>query len=507
MAIGVNGPESLDSQRPLALKNVMMSDVSPEVASRVADLFIEMGATIKSELGTTAPSYLVVGRRFGPIYNQVIDNFLPDTVLVSPSTVERVWSNWLSGRDDVKPSLAFNAEKLDVFENLLVCLSGFDSTERAKLTAFIESLGGKVEQLLTRNCDVLVVPKPQGRKYEHARMWGTSIAGPRWVNDSVRSQAALDPKRYTFEDALATAAAPVAAATRKRSLAAHSDSWDKITNASRKRSITNIVEPDEQPARSEPVLAKGILSNITFAWYGFNSAQERVITRVLSSNGAQQSSQPHYLLVSSEKPRRPPQVPPGAKLITEWAIERTLHLKQLALDDKWSQPVWRQPTPGFVGLRACVSGFTTVELRHVQMLLHLLGATHEEAFTTDRDILIANKGARKLSFAVQWRVPAVTIDWLWESAAKGQIQPIREEHALDGRGPRPPPQSTTSGASPSSSLPDLNQGERPPLTEVSYFDENAAERASLLRQLGEKETPAPQHNPSTLPATDLRRRH
>lgn len=503
--LGDNDSESLDSLRPLALKNVLLCDVPPSLSGSIIDHLIEMGASVSSEIGPNAPSYLVVGRRFGAIYNQVVDNYLPDTVLLSPAMVESVWSNWLSGRERVKPSLAFSAGKLDVFEKLLVCLSGFDNSERAKLTAFIESLGGKVEQLLTRNCDVLVVPKPQGRKYEHARMWGTAIADPLWVHDSIRSQAALDPKRYTFEDALVTAA-PAVTATRKRSLAAQSDSWGKITQAPRKKSTTTVLEP-ENPAPPAPSANKGILSNITFAWYGFNSAQERVVTRILSSNGAQHAPQPHYLLVSSEKPRRPPQIPEGAKVITEWAIERTLHLKQLALDDIWSQPVWTQPIPSFTGLRVCVSGFTTVELRHVQVLLRLLGAKYEEVFTADRDILVANKGARKLSFAVQWRVPAVTVEWLWESAIKGQVQPIREEHALDGRGPRPPPQSTSTTASPSASNSEPEQGENTALTQVGYFDENAAERARLLRQLGEKETPPAPRAPITLPATDLRRRH
>ncbi|KAK4443434.1 hypothetical protein QBC34DRAFT_443385 [Podospora aff. communis PSN243] len=127
-----------------------------------------------------------------------------------------------------------------------------------------------------------------------------------------------------------------------------------------------------------------------------------------------------------------PPLPDNVQIITQFYIERCMHKKYFfdPLDHVFGRPFPVYPIPGFESLTICTSGFTGVDLNHVDKSLRQLGAKYEERFTADASLLIctALSAVRpdKLKMAVAWKVPVVNPDWLWECISAGFNVPIRK---------------------------------------------------------------------------------
>ena len=134
------------------------------------------------------------------------------------------------------------------------------------------------------------------------------------------------------------------------------------------------------------------------------------------------------------------------EVVTNMWLEKCLHARSLVPPESYvpSIPFFRIPIPGmtrdvfkgtsiltksgFSGMRISSTGFGGIELLHLSKLAHLMGASYEEVFEPKASILICcdpqTASFDKLRHAKEWKVTAVSADWLWESFQAGQKKPF-----------------------------------------------------------------------------------
>lgn len=492
--------------------------------------------------------FLIVGKRYTKKYDFAL---IHQIRLLSAETFFSVYVNWRSG-EDLDFLAVLNQSQLKPFEGELICLSNMDARQKDGFHELITAGGGKYSIAFARVNSILVSPQPSGRKIDGAKKWNIPAVHPKWISDSMKFGAALNPARYNIEDPAAEMEPPeVFEKSSKNGVVADSDATtmelystsvlrrkregDLLFNAPLSKRDKKSVGPfmssfagpplisDETPTAapiSSPAIAKSgnILENIRFHFDGFDSRQEGLLKRAINSLGGIIDDEFYdYFITNSKLPTTRRKA--SAKAITEWAIERSIYLKRNSLDHIWSSPVFAQPVEGMEGLTVCISGFEGIEHRHATLLVNLVGATFVETLKADRDLLIAtSETAHKVPYALSWQVPVVSIDWLWQSALAGKALPLASQYALDGRGSRPTPipkQPTTKALLPEQSdkensinmfenhlddfSDDLNHAGN-----VRYHDDDAETRAQVLVALGEKPSSIPEAEPETRPAVSVR---
>lgn len=510
--------------------------VTEEVQQALQTNVRAMGGVYRHGLAADT-AFLVVGARFTDKYNFAITHGI---VVLSPQAFFEVYEAWKAG-DDVDVCAQLRARALPPLGGLLICLSSIDAKEKLGFKAIVEAAGGRYDGAFTSTTSVLVSPVDEGRKAAAANKWGIPIVHPRWITDSVKFGHALDPKRYDIRDTDAPMSAPertavsepvplaaparpapstVLPATRRRR--------DTLFPAKRERTAVDtrlpsppIANPLDSalppvPGAVAPPRARPLLQAVRFRLCGFTHAQRGVLKHTIASHAGVvvdnwlSHEECDYVVVSSVRPALPPAA--CAPVVTEWALERTLHLSRRALDDTWSRPVWTQPVAGSAGLRVCVSGFDGIEQRHVVELVKLLGCMFMPTLTADREVLVVRTlDARKAPYAQRWSVPVVLADWLWRCAAAGRILPcvpggaapappkegapntlprVARVPSAPADGPRPVSRSLASLASlraaRTTSMPtsaELSQEARE--DDVRYADDDVLKRAQVLLKLGE----------------------
>lgn len=135
------------------------------------------------------------------------------------------------------------------------------------------------------------------------------------------------------------------------------------------------------------------------------------------------------------------------KVVTEFFIERCMFYKKIILD-RWGQPM-KGLVPSKKSFRICTSGFTGIELLHIEKLIGALNFEYCETLSEQRDLLILNINLFKPSFvknspklfqykckdivncptggsvsvmssknkidaAKRWNIPVVSVAYLWE---------------------------------------------------------------------------------------------
>ncbi|KAK0623810.1 BRCT domain-containing protein [Immersiella caudata] len=189
-----------------------------------------------------------------------------------------------------------------------------------------------------------------------------------------------------------------------------------------------------------------VFASCCFYVHGFSQRQTEVIVNAIASlgglvcdsldevaggSGAQLAHR--FLVVPqvSTAETHPP-LPGNVHIITQFYIERCMHKKYFfdPHEHVFGRPFPVYPIPGFEALTICTSGFTGVDLNHVDKSLRQLGAKYEERFTAEASILICTSLSAvrpdKLKMAVAWKVPVVNPDWLWECISAGFNVPIEE---------------------------------------------------------------------------------
>lgn len=134
------------------------------------------------------------------------------------------------------------------------------------------------------------------------------------------------------------------------------------------------------------------------------------------------------------------------RVVTEWFLERSIYYKRIC-HDRWSMPIkglYKTESP----LKVCVSGFTGIELLHLEKLIEYMGFEFCPKLNSSRDILVVNVNLfrkhvsgklfhykhreilecpynqnssitttscrTKIKAAKNWSIPIVTIAYLWE---------------------------------------------------------------------------------------------
>uniref|UniRef100_UPI00398EDE69 PAX-interacting protein 1-like n=1 Tax=Pristiophorus japonicus TaxID=55135 RepID=UPI00398EDE69 len=115
-----------------------------------------------------------------------------DLPVVKPSWV------FLSVRcGQLLPVTGFSPEGGQVFSGVAACLSRVSAEDRKTLWALITFYGGGCQLKLNKACTHLIVPEPQGEKYNCAlKRTAIKIVTPDWVEDSVAEKSRIDESTY-----------------------------------------------------------------------------------------------------------------------------------------------------------------------------------------------------------------------------------------------------------------------------------------------------------------------
>ncbi|XP_078088301.1 PAX-interacting protein 1 isoform X2 [Mustelus asterias] len=115
-----------------------------------------------------------------------------DLPVVKPSWV------FLSVRcGQLLPVAGFSPEGGQVFSGVAACLSQVSAEDRKTLWALITFYGGDCQLKLNKACTHLIVPEPQGEKYNCALKRSTiKIVTPDWVEDSIAAKSRKDESTY-----------------------------------------------------------------------------------------------------------------------------------------------------------------------------------------------------------------------------------------------------------------------------------------------------------------------
>jgi DNA replication regulator DPB11 len=379
----------------------------------------------------------------------------------------------------------------------------------AKLTTFVAQRQQIIEQVLdnggeyhgdlTKSVTHLIVNKPEGAKYKHAKAWGLKLVSVEWLQDSAERGMILDETLFNPEwpvekrgkDAWNRRRSSLGKRTRddnltqldegKRKLrrtastklssqneriwgdivgskfeiqAANSGEWEEnktvitVEKSTHQQEMSTDAQtgfpPDSNSLSYKTALSlsEGTFSGCHFYIYGFDRRKTQLLEGHLLSHEAEISNifdnlitrqtQNSYIVVSHLTPTsKLPEIPQSAthiQIVNEWWIERCIGAKSLVDPRSYTlgRPFRAFPLERFKELTICSTGFEGLQLLHISKTVALMGAKYEEIFSKDVSVLICNsvKSIRKekLLLAHEWKLPAVSLDWLLDSVEKGERQ-------------------------------------------------------------------------------------
>lgn len=369
--------------------------------------------------------------------------------------------------------------------------------------------GAKVSSTLTPACTVLIGTDTAGRRYTMAKEWKIPSVHPIWVFDSLLRGAALNlddyevtsegsnlynngsfawKKLFLWRIQKQTPTLPVPARRDKVALKKSSEIWSSIMSSThlnptkqvRDSTWDEIYDTDEStktlPKDIEVVSspkqhASTLFRDYKFLPVGFSIPQQKILKNVVESHlggiadSVEDEAITHILLLvrngpqatlillmlASSMKRRINNK--SVQVVTDWFIERLIFYNELR-QDSWCKPL-QGLVPSVSRFKVCVSGFTGVELLHIEKLITYLNLEFCEVLNLSRDLLIINinlfKGAftknsphlfqykhedildcpiysngnestsvsltlakNKINAAKKWNIPIVSIAYLWE---------------------------------------------------------------------------------------------
>lgn len=357
-------------------------------------------------------------------------------------------------------------------QSLLICLTGFGD-QRDEIADKITSNGGRFTGDLTRKCTQLIVNKPEGKKFTAAKAWNIYTVTLDWLYQSVERGMILeeakfdpllppqeqgvgawvkkDPRRTSLGKRWRSAVAngPEDGVRKLRKTASmklssqRNNLWGDILGRS-----TSQGQLTEAPAQDAPLPEPtqrhdedGVFSNCVFAVHGFDLQRRKVLEEtvvtlcgtVAPTLEAAASSSMHgdalhrFLIVpQSSQPDTHPRISnDDVDIVTEFYIERCMHNKRFspASDHVLGRPFPLFPIRGLSDLTVCSAAFTGLELSQMARSVAQLGAKFEEAFRRSTSVVVCKSlqamRKEKLRYALEWGVPVVSADWLWECISTG----------------------------------------------------------------------------------------
>lgn len=441
---------------------------------------VAMGGTFKVDLMTDV-THLIVGNRYTPKYEFAVKN-RTDIVFLRPSAIPEIYQTWCQGVD-LDFSEELESRKLGVFEDCYICFTNIDSQEERKLLIeAVNANGGSAHEDLNKNMTHLVTNRDSGKKCQFAKKWGLILVRPQWVNASIERGAALSETYFSLDlsdqevgqGAIADwnniQSRSVTHANKRKT---DDESTGNLRLARKSRinmdSVWKSIIPERtsQPTISEDgeeawrdklheskiipqeyadlaagfeaqkeKVSTGLFANKIFTLSGFSNSERQVLENVIISHQGRLSKSPvatQYLVVNSKGPGTDLGNLKTFNVITEWMIERSLHKKKF-IHDYWSDFVPKKPIPEFHDLNISISGFSGVELLHLERLIGMVGAQYQPVFVESRDLLISTQNSKKFAYALAWNVPIVNEKWLWKCATEGRLLPLDSaEYVLDGK--------------------------------------------------------------------------
>lgn len=151
-----------------------------------------------------------------------------------------------------------------------------------------------------------------------------------------------------------------------------------------------------------------------------------------------------FLIVPHDLPRSKfPSVPKLSQIeiVTIWWVERCLHHKKF-LEPK--EHVIGRPFPVFPmhdikarNMILCSSAFTGIDLLHLTRAVELIGGTYSDFMTPNSTLLIVKSvdsiRKDKVNCALEWKIPIVNANWLWDSIEAGKSLSTAAYEFLPGR--------------------------------------------------------------------------
>jgi DNA replication regulator DPB11 len=372
------------------------------------------------------------------------------------------------------------------------------TAQRQQIIEQVLENGGEYHGDLTKSVTHLIVNKPEGAKYKHAKAWGLQLVSVEWLQDSVERGMILNETLFNPEwpvekrgkDAWNRRRTSLGKRPRdenvtmfdegKRKLrrtastklssqnekiwgdivgsnieiqAANSGEWEESTRVTMtekgplQQGISAVAHAESSSDsnslsyRTAPSLSEGTFGGCHFYIHGFDRRKTQLLEGHLLSHEAEISalnnlitrrSQRSYIVVSHLTPASNlPEIPQSAthiQVVTEWWIERCIGAKSLVNPAEYvlGCPFPIFPLQRFKELTICSTGFEGLQLLHVSKAVALMGAKYEEIFSKDVSVLICNSAQNirkeKLFLAHEWKLPAVSLDWLLDSIQKGERQ-------------------------------------------------------------------------------------
>ncbi|KAL7947045.1 BRCT domain-containing protein [Trichoderma barbatum] len=194
---------------------------------------------------------------------------------------------------------------------------------------------------------------------------------------------------------------------------------------------------------------QGVFANCVFVVHGFPQQRSSILEQTIATLGgtvasslqapamlSQPTDPEHYrflIVPQTSQPDTHPKVPnEHIHVITEFYIENCLHNKRFFSPNEQvlGRPFPLFPIPAFSSITMCSAAFTGIELNQVARSVAQLGGKYEESFRRSTNVLVCktltSMRREKLKCALDWGVPVVSADWLWECISSGSMVPMED---------------------------------------------------------------------------------
>ncbi|KAG8632111.1 hypothetical protein KVT40_001251 [Elsinoe batatas] len=179
-----------EGQKPLDGVVICGTSLGQDIRSTIGPLGVELGATHKLDL-TSDVTHLLCASVASEKYRHVARH-RPDIHVLQPEWLFAIRDAWIQG-GDVDVTGITRRYRLPTFEGLNICVTGFnDVKQRQWLQTTTSNNGAKYHGDLTKEVSHLVAAKPEGAKYERAKVWGIKVVSLKWFERSVERGMILD---------------------------------------------------------------------------------------------------------------------------------------------------------------------------------------------------------------------------------------------------------------------------------------------------------------------------
>lgn len=407
-------------------------------------------------------------------------------------------------------NLSICLSRVESFEHLLKKefrqeFSGVNFTTE-KMIQLISDNGGKATDSLTMSNSCIITTEKTGKRYTKAVEWGIPVIHPVWIIDSVLRLAALNFRDYTLDSKLNGCNVwdellkyktkndilddkidekNSAVDTSNKSLKKDPKIWNEIMNNTYKTRLKPAkdttwdevmeeeefeqldIEINDLPNKNTVPKKSTLFEDLNFFVVGFTTPETTVMNQIITfhsgiiSEDSSNQAITHVVLpvkIGSQSSTLLKNLPLKSrinngeiKIVTEWFIERSIYYNKLVMD-RWCQPL-KGLKPCTKKFKVCITGFTGIELLHLEKLINLLNFEFCPALTSSRDLLVINinlfkstllknspklyqykaidfvncpvyqsgnssvsliSSKNKINAAKNWSIPIVSIAYIWE---------------------------------------------------------------------------------------------